>query len=219
MTIAIDKRPQGCAATILAMVASDGTAAAPHARALALPSATLRDIADAVHALCVIHGSFPGIVDHAFSGSTDPFARDWLEQAANAVSTERALLVRLTAAVGPLPSTPGQAASQAAILGQRNALELLSRSDRAGCATGTAIAFVLDWVAVRGVLDSCARRMALPTGEPFMAAAHQAMALLKAIEASASVERAMAFGAQQMLAQHRGLWQLLESRAAARQAM
>ena len=40
-----------------------------------------------------------------------------------------------------------------------------------------------------------------------------------AIEATASVERAMAFGAQQMLAQHRGLWQLLEARATARHAM
>jgi len=29
----------------------------------------------------------------------------------------------------------------------------------------------------------------------------------------------MAFGAQQMLAQHRGLWHLLEARAAARHAM
>ncbi|MEH3120594.1 MAG: hypothetical protein PGN16_01240 [Sphingomonas phyllosphaerae] len=219
MTIAIDKRPQGCAGTILAMVASDGTAAAPHARALMETTATLRDIADAVHALCIIHGAFPGIVDHASNGCTDPFARDWLAQAAAAVSGERALLVRLTAAVGPLPSTPGQAASQAAILGQRNALEMLARSDRAGCATGTAIAFVLDWAAVRGVLDSGARRMALPVGESFEPAATQAIALLRAIEATASVERAMAFGAQQMLAQHRGLWQLLEARATARHAM
>ncbi|VXC85893.1 DUF6975 family protein [Sphingomonas sp. 8AM] len=219
MTIAIEKRPQGCAGTILAMVASDGTAAAPQARALTQPNATLRDIADAVHALCVLHGAFPGIVDHASNGCADPFARDWLVQAAGAISAERALLVRLTAAVGPLPSTPGQAASQTAILNQRNALEMLSRSDRAGCATGTALAFVLDWVAVRAVLDSCARRMALPVGDPFTAAASRALALLKVIEASASVERAMAFGAQQMLAQHRGLWQLLEARAAARQAM
>ena len=219
MTIAIDKRPQGCAGTIMAMIASDGTAAAPHARALTEPTATLRDIADAIHALCIIHGSFPGVVDHAHRGCTDPLTRDWLEQAVTAVSGERALLVRLTAAVGPLPSTPGQAASQAAILGQRNALEMLSRSDRAGCATGTAIAFVLDWVAVRGVLDSCARRMALPAGTPFAGAASQAIAMLKAVEASASIERAMAFGAQQMLAQHRGLWHLLEARAAARHAM
>ncbi|MEG8038525.1 hypothetical protein QP166_03900 [Sphingomonas sp. LR60] len=219
MTIAIDKQPKGCAGTILAMVASDGTATAPYAAALMQPAATLRDIADAVHALCVIHGTFPGIVDNARDGCADPFARGWLEQAAVAVSSERALLVRLTAAVGPLPSTPGQAASQTAILGQRNALEMLSRSDRAGCATGTALAFVLDWLAVRGVLDSCARRMALPVGEPFTAAANQAIALLKAIQATASVERAMGFGAQQMLAQHRGLWQLLEARAAARQGM
>lgn len=219
MTIAIEERPAGRADTILAMVATDGTANAPHARALMQTTATLRDIADAIHALCVIHGAFPGIVDHARNGSVDPLATAWLEQAVVTMSGERALLVRLTAAAGPLPSTPGQAASQAAILGQRNALEMLARSSRAGCATGTAVAFVLDWAAVRGVLDGCARRMALPAGAPFADATAQAIALLRTVEASASVERAMAFGAQQMLAQHRGLWQLLESRAAARHGM
>lgn len=219
MTIAIEERTTGCAETILAMVAADGTAGAPHARALMEPGATLRDIADAIHALCVIHGAFPGIVEHARNGGIDPIAADWLEEAVKAMCAERALLVRLSAAAGPLPSTPGQAASQAAILGQRNALEMLARSSRAGCATGTAIAFVLDWAAVRGVLDGCARRMALPPGAPIAEAATQAIAVLRAVEASASVERAMAFGAQQMLAQHRGLWQLLESRAVARHAM
>jgi hypothetical protein len=96
---------------------------------------------------------------------------------------------------------------------------MLACSSRAGCATGTAVAFVLDWAAVRGVLDGCARRMALPAGASFEDAATQAIALLRTVEANASVERAMAFGAQQMLAQHRGLWQLLESRAAARHGM
>lgn len=216
MTIALDKRAASCADTILTMVAEDGTAASPHARALMEPAATLRDIADAVHALCVIHGAFPGIVDQAGAGCIDPVARAWLDRAAGAMAAERALLVRLTAAAGPLPSTPGQAASQAAILGQRNALEMLARSDRLGCATGTAIAFVLDWAAVRGVLDGCAKRMALPAGDDFAAHAVEAIALLRATQATAPVERAMAFGAQQMLAQHRGLWQLLKARAVAR---
>jgi len=219
VTIALDQRAAGCAETILAMVAADGTAASPHARALMQPAATLRDIADAVHALCVIHGAFPGIVDRAGSGSIDPAARAWLDGAARTMTGERALLVRLAAAVGPLPSTPGQAASEAAITAQRNALEMLARSDRLGCAIGTAIAFVLDWAAVRGVLDGCARRMALPAGAPFANTATGTIALLRAIDATASVERAMAFGAQQMLAQHRGLWQLLEARAVARAGM
>lgn len=218
MTIATDRRPTGCADTILTMVAADGTAAAPHTRAMADAQATLRDIADAVHALCVIHGVFPGIVDHAGAGSTDPLARDWLAHAAAAMAGERALLVRLTAAAGPLPSTPGQAQSQAAILAQRNALEMLARSDRAGCAIGAALAFVLDWAAVRTVLDGCAARLALPPATDFDEAVARARALLAATVAGPAVARAMTFGAQQMLAQHRGLWQLLESRAAARGA-
>jgi hypothetical protein len=38
------------------------------------------------------------------------------------------------------------------------------------------------------------------------------------VSESASFERAMSFGAQQLLAQHRGLWDLLEARKAARAA-
>ena len=40
---------------------------------------------------------------------------------------ERATLVKLVAAVGPLPSTPGQAETEAAIAGQRHALDMLAR--------------------------------------------------------------------------------------------
>lgn len=218
MTIATDKRPIGGAETILTMVATDGTSASAHARALTQPQATLRDLADAVHAFCVIHGAFPGIADRASNAGVDPLARTWLAEAAAAMSGERALLVRLTAAAGPLPSTPGQAASQAAILAQRHTLEMLAASDRIGCATGTALAFVLDWAAVRGVLDNCAARLALPASSTFLDTAAQATRLLRATSATAPIERAMAFGAQQMLAQHRGLWQLLEARAAARNA-
>lgn len=218
MTIIAGTRPICSADTILTMVVGDGTTAASHARALARADASLRDLADAIHALCVIHGAFPGIVEHAGASNADPLAQAWLMSAAATMAGERALLVRLTSAAGPLPSTPGQAVSQAAILTQRHTLEMLARSDRAGCATGTALAFVLDWVAVRAVLDGCAARLSLPEAPPFGDAAAEASELLRTIVASPSVERAMAFGAQQMLAQHRGLWQLLESRAAARGA-
>lgn len=216
LTIIAGTRPFGSADTILEMVGADGTATAAHARALARPDASLRDLADAVHALCMIHGAFPGLVEHTGTVNADPSARDWLRIAAATMAEERALLVRLTAAAGPLPSTPGQAASQAAILTQRHTLDLLVRSDRAGCAIGTALAFVLDWVAVRTVLDNCAARISLPHAVAFGDAAAGANEWLRTTAATPSVERAMAFGAQQMLAQHRGLWQLLESRAAAR---
>ncbi|MEH3047975.1 DUF6975 family protein [Sphingomonas adhaesiva] len=209
-------KPVGAAATILALVAADGTAASPHASGLATATATLRDLTDAVHALSVVHGAFPGIVDQAMAGTSDSAARDWLTSAATAMTAERAMLIRLASAVGPLPSTPNQAASQAAILGQRNTLEMLARSDRNGCATGTALAFVLDWSAVRRVLDTTSDRVGLPVAVDFSTTALAAQAFVEAVAATPPVERAMAFGAQQMLAQHRGLWHLLAARAEAR---
>lgn len=198
------------------MVGADGTAAAPHAQLLMQPQSSLRDLADAVHALCTVHGTFPGVVEQVGEGQCDGAARSWLTSAAASMAAERGYLVRLTAAVGPLPSTPGQASSQAAILGQRHALEMLVRSDRNGCAIGTALAFVLDWAAVRHILDGCASRVALEAPTSFAIAQEEAVAALEAIAATAGIERALAFGAQQMLAQHRGLWQLLDARASAR---
>ena len=43
-----------------------------------------------------------------------------------------------------------------------------------------------------------------------------AQGALTMLGAQPSAERAMAFGARQLLAQHRGLWDLLEARASAR---
>lgn len=207
----------GIAASLPALVRSDGSAAARHVMALAGTAAPMRDLADAIHALCVIHGAFPGIVDHALVGATNRVVHDWLVEAAEQAAAERALLARLTAAIGPQPSTPGQAASHAAVLGQRNALGMLARSDRAGCAIGTAFAFVLDWSAVRHVLDQSAGRTGIDRAEPYAPHATRTLAALNDLATTPAVERAMTFGAQQMLAQHRGLWQLLEARAQARQ--
>lgn len=219
MAIATQRLAPGPSATILALVAADGTAAAAHARSLSLNTASLRDVADAVHALCVIHGAVPGIVDHALSTCTDEVIRAWLVRTVEVAADERAMLARLTAAVGPLPSTPGQAASEAAILAQRHALEMLARSDRTGCASGAAIAFVLDWAAVRRILELCAARIGIAAPGDFAPLIAETEAMLADLTVSPASERAMAFGAQQMLAQHRGLWHLLEARASARSEM
>ncbi len=211
------QRPEdGPADLILAMVARDGTAASRHTQALADPGAPLRDLADAIHALCVVHGTFPGMVDHATAHGVDTLAPAWLARAAAAMAAERTLLVRLAAAAGPLPSTPGQASAAAAILQQRDTLALLARSDRVGCATGAAAAFVLDWVAIRGLLDRCAVRLGEEAATSFAAARDEAVEMLRGLALSPGRVRALTFGADQLLTQHRGLWQLLESRAAAR---
>jgi len=200
--------------TIASLVAVDGTAASPHAALLTRPVASMRDLADAVHALCTIHGS-PGRRPPQLS-LADPALQNWIARVSTVRADERALLARLAADVGPAPSTPGHAAAEAALLTQRQVLDRLATSDRAGCALGTTIALTLDWVAVRAVLDNAARR--LFGASPGMSddLARQIGALLAQSALPAAIERAMLFGAEQMLAQHRGLWHLLEARASAR---
>jgi hypothetical protein len=202
--------------TIAALVAADGSATHPHARALAQPNAAMRDVADAIHALCMLHGRHPGAIDHALAANQDAVAEAWLAEAAHAFAIERGYLAQLTAAAGPLPSTPGQAETEAAIIAQSHALDMLAQSGRAGCAIGASVALILDWRVMRSVLDSAALRLGvLPAwlGLPIEA---DTMSLVAALATSPGIERAMAFGAQQVLAQHRALWDLLDARRSAR---
>lgn len=198
------------------MVHADGTAGASWARSLRQPAALLRDLADAVHTMCALHATAPGIVDTA--RAANPFAsiQTALDAAATAFDGERAALVALTAAVGPLPSTPGQAECETTVMAQRHALAMLLRSDRAGCATGATIAFLLDWHAIRTVLSLAASRVGMTIPEKAMPDAVAVAGMLADLAPTPAIERAMAFGAQQLLAQHRGLWHLLEARASAR---
>lgn len=206
----------GHAGALMSLVDADGSGCADHVRALLSPLAPLRDLSDAVHALCVLHGIVPGLVDQARGACGDETLGSWLELAVATVAQERALLVRLAAAVGPMPSTPGQAASENAVMALRHALGMLARSDREGCATGAAIAFVLDWKAVRAVLDAAASRHGIAPDHGFDPLLRGTHAMLGRHAPSPGQARAMMFGAQQMLAQHRGLWHLLEARASAR---
>jgi hypothetical protein len=207
-------------ALLLARLAEHGSAAHPYAAArpwLKAPGAS-RDLADLIHYLCVLHGRYPGLVDHGAARVVEPEARAWLTQATYAFAGERAYLARLAVAAGPVPSTPGAAGSDAAMLGQRHAMETLALSERRGCALGAAMALVLDWAAVRTCLDSAASRFGVDV--PAYAAADREgiVALADLYAASAPVQRALLFGAEQILVQHHGLWDLLEARREARAA-
>ena len=199
------------------VVASDGSGSHPHLRALEGTSGPLRELADAVHLVCWLHGHQPGLIDHARSTSRQIVAADWLSQAATAFVAERTYLVRLTAAAGPLPSTPGQAQSEAAVTAQHHALSMLAQSDRTGCAIGAAVALMLDWSAIRAVLDTAGYRLGIETPEPPFPTEAATEAMVAAVAEAPGAERALRFGAQQMLAQHRGLWDLIEARASARE--
>ncbi len=198
------------------LVSADGTVARPAYRALLGPDAPLRDVIDAVHALCMLHGRHPGVVDYALAHDPDGAAKAWLGEAAAAFVAERAYLVRLVAAGGPLPSTPGQAETEAAIVAQAHALDTLAQSDRTGCATGAAVALVLEWAPIRALLDAAATRFGIEAAPCTLPIEADTSTLLATSFGTPAIERAILFGADQVLAQHRGLWGLLESRASAR---
>lgn len=176
----------------------------------------MRDLADAAHALCALHGTTPTVIEQAGITSASGGLCGWLRQAAARFDAERALLMRLIAAVGPLPSTPGQAQSDAAVLAQRHALLMLAQSDRAGCAVGAAAALLLEWTAIRDVIDVTCDRTGITIIPRTLPDAQDITAALATLEITPGSARAIVFGAQQLLAQHRGLWQLLEARASAR---
>lgn len=210
---------RGDAAEMLdALVASDGTGAHAYVRSGKLSDGpeAMRNLADAVHFLGVLHGRHPGIVDHAARKSVDPEARLWLDQAADAFAAERSLLGRITAAVGPVPSTIGQAGCEAAVAGQRKALDMLAESDRRGCALGAAIALTLEWRTIRVLLDISAGRIDIETPRCTLPDLVATARLAQRIGDTPAVERAIGFGAQQLVAQHRGLWDLLAARETAR---
>ena len=125
-------------------------------------------------------------------------------------------LVRLTAAVGPLPSTPGAAETEAALVAQRHAIETLAKSERRGCALGAATALMADWSSIRSLLDRAADRMGMQ--KPALILPDEASIVRVIADGTDGVasERALGFGGEQLLLQNRGLLDLLEARAAAR---
>lgn len=200
------------------LVIADGTRDSGHAAALCQVSGVTRDLSDAIHAFCALHGASPSIVERASKAPGSESLRNWLGQASAAFDQERRLLAALTAAIGPVPSTPRHAEAEAAINGQRHALAILAGSDRAGCALGAALALLLDWHAIREVLAAaaCRSNVVLPDSE--IPARSSILASAMTIAAQPASGRALAFGAQQLVLQHRGLWRLLAARAEARAA-
>src|SRR4051812_14792890 len=207
-------------ALLVAAVAERGSAAHGWSRSASLvrDAECARNLADLLHVLCILHGRYPGIVDHAAGRVVEPLPRMWLADAAYAFAGERAYLARLAVAAGPVPSTPGGAASDAAVFSQRHAIEMLAQSERRGCALGAAMAVILDWAAIRFSLDAAAHRYGIEA--PAFAAADpvRIVDVADSFGSGAPQRRALMFGGEQVLVQHYGLWDLLESRAAARAA-
>ena len=215
---ALESSRPDIAAAQVARVAETGLAGHSHAVHLASASGPLaaRDLADAVHLLCSLYGRHPGLVELALGHAPAGPVRDWLAQASDAFERERLYLVRLTAAVGPLPSTPGSAETESVLGAQRHAIETLAVSERRGCALGATTALVADWAAVRAVLDRAAARMGVEVPACSLPDREAVVAVIHAGVDGLAAERALRFGGEQLLLQNRGLFDLLEARADAR---
>ncbi|URD62027.1 hypothetical protein M8312_05835 [Sphingomonas sp. KRR8] len=202
-----------------ARLAAAGSAGHPFAAELlgthGVPSG--RDLDDCVHLLASIYGRQPSPIDLALLRAPAGPVRSWLSGAADAFERERLFLLRLSALVGPAPSTPGHAETEAAMLAQRHALETLAQSERQGCALGTATALVSDWRAIRSMLDQAARRVGCDVPPGALPDETSIADVIGAASTSASTDRAIRFGAEQLLLQHRAFFDLLEARADARE--
>ncbi|RIX31496.1 DUF6975 family protein [Sphingomonas edaphi] len=215
---AVDRSAITAAEAQLARVANQGSA--EHAYRLTLLSAngpnSARDLADAVHLFCSVYGRHPGLIELALHNCPAGPVRDWLREASDAYERERLYLVRLTAAVGPLPSTPGASETEAALVAQRHAIETLAKSERRGCALGAATALMSDWPSIRALLDRAADRMGMQRPAMVLPDEDSIIRVVSDGTDGMASERALAFGGEQLLLQNRGLFDLLEARAAAR---
>src|SRR5438128_6737169 len=160
--------PVSVAKAQLARVAGDGCARHPHLNSLLETAGphSGRDLADAVHLLCSLHGRYPGLIEIALQRCSTGEVQSWLGHASEAFERERLYLVRLTSAVGPMPSTPGAAETESSLVAARHALETLALSERNGCALGAATALVGDWWPIRRLLDRAATRVGTEAPAP-----------------------------------------------------
>jgi hypothetical protein len=209
---------QGFSDVLASLVRTDGSAehAFVNSHDLNNGKFATRNLADVVHHLCTLHGRHPGVIDLAATHTAHNAARQWLLKAVDGFVVERGCLSKLVVTAGPLPSTPGQAESEAAVTGQRHALDMLAQSDREGCALGAALSLVLDWPVMRHVLDHAAKRWGFDAPACTLPSVEETLNVARSIANAPAIERAICFGSQQILAQHRGLWDLLEARALAR---
>lgn len=214
----VDHKPVSVAEAQLARVAGEGCARHPYLAALleSLGRHSGRDLADAVHLLCSLHGRYPGVIELALQRCPKGPVQDWLTRASEAFERERLYLVRLTSAVGPLPSTPAAAETEASLVAARHALETLAMSERNGCALGAATALVGDWWPIRRFLDRAAARAGTEPPAPSLPDEASVLGIIDLGADTPASARALSFGGEQLLLQHRSLLDLLEGRAEAR---
>lgn len=215
-------RPQAVddvAAALDALVATSGSAGHPHVRRLvAVRADTPRElVADTLHYLCILHGRQPSLAEAAARLGDMLVPHSWLDNAAAAFAVERAWISQLSVTAGAPPAEPGQISTEELVAGQRQALLTLVRSDRRGCLLGAIAATLLDWEGVQNALAAVGARVGVPPARSHWPARSETLAIIgKAAESEPLVGRAILFAAQQVVAQQRAFWDLLDARHAVR---
>src|SRR5947208_8041878 len=184
----LGQQPLSVADAQLVRVTGEGSARHKYLNALLEASGrhSARDLSDAVHLLCSLHGRYPGLIEMALQRCPKGAAHDWLGRASEAFERERLYVVRLTSAVGPLPSTPGAAETEGSLVAARHALETLAMSERSGCALGAATALVGDWWPIRRLLDRAAARVGADVPAPSLPDEASVVAVIHAADNAAS---------------------------------
>lgn len=171
-------------------------------------------VADVAHFINISHGRHPGVIDYAADKIADDAARCWLVAAIDGFAAERAFLNRLTVEAGPIRRHTGQDKITALITGQSKNFEMLATSERQGCPAGAAMAFVIDWHQTRPLLDRLALHIGMEPPAVTLPAVTTSVQVAELLVQNDAYRRAMGFGAEQLLAQQRGLWQLIAARHA-----
>jgi hypothetical protein len=216
--VALQTAPADFGEMLVALAASEGSASHPYTHSYELnadPLAT-RNLADVLHLLSMLHGPQPNLIELGGERNVLPEAADWYREAAAGFAAERHYLTQLIVAAGPAPSTPGEADTAAAILDQRRAMETIVCSERFGCGMGAIAALILDWQAIRAVLDTAATRIGIRVPASQLPNEAATAHILGNLPVQPRLDRTVSFGARQLLLQHRGLWDLLEARKEAR---
>ncbi|MBK8374392.1 MAG: hypothetical protein IPL18_05720 [Sphingomonadales bacterium] len=171
-------------------------------------------LADVAHFMAITHGRHPGIIEQAATRIVEQDARGWIIAASDAFAAERMFLNRLTVVAGPIRRHFDQDKVNATLAGQHRSFEMLATSNRRGCAAGAVTAFVVDWLETRPVLERVALMLGVEVPSCTLPSKGHCAALASLLAATTSQERALNFGAEQVLAQQKGIWQLIAARHA-----
>ncbi|APG62750.1 hypothetical protein LPB140_08055 [Sphingorhabdus lutea] len=168
--------------------------------------------ADICHFLNLCHGQQPGVVDYAENKITGDEAKIWAAKAAIGFGKERDLLNQLTIAAGPPARQAGHDMALHLTQDQPKNLAMLASSDRKGCALGCAMGFVADWHIIRDLLNSLSMKFDLPKSELTLPSIAETMEICVIEGNGPALQRAIRFGFEQVCAQQKGFWAIIDAR-------